>query len=77
MQHYLACDRVRIDGIKVFNRNNYNNDALDIDGCHEVIVRGIIADSDDDGITLKSTSPRLWNRDQWRLPQYQYFRYRG
>ena len=59
MQHYLACDRVRIDGIKVFNRNNYNNDALDIDGCHEVIVRGVIADSDDDGITLKSTSPRL------------------
>ena len=59
MQHYLACNRVRIEGIKVFNRNNYNNDALDIDGCHEVIVKGIIADSDDDGITLKSTSPRL------------------
>ena len=59
MQHYLACDRVRIDGIKVFNRNNFNNDALDIDGYHEVIVKGIIADSDDDGITLKSTSPRL------------------
>lgn len=59
MQHFLACDRLCIDGIKVFNRNNYNNDALDIDGCHEVIVRGMIADSDDDGITLKSTSPRL------------------
>ena len=59
MQHYLACDRVRIEGIKVFNRNNYNNDALDIDGCHDVIVRGMIADSDDDAITLKSTSPRL------------------
>ena len=59
MQHYLACDRVRIEDIRVFNRNNYNNDALDIDGCHEVVVRGVIADSDDDGITLKSTSPRL------------------
>ena len=59
MQHYLACDRLNIDGIKVFNRNNYNNDALDIDGCHDVIVRGVMADSDDDGITLKSTSPRL------------------
>ncbi len=59
MQHYLACDRLNIDGIKVFNRNNYNNDALDIDGCHDVIVRGMMADSDDDGITLKSTSPRL------------------
>ena len=59
MQHYLACDRLRIDGIKVENRNNYNNDALDLDGCHEVIVTGMTADSDDDGITLKSTSPRL------------------
>ena len=59
MQHYLACDRLRIDGIKVFNRNNYNNDALDLDGCHEVIVTNMTADSDDDGITLKSTSPRL------------------
>ena len=59
MQHYLACDRVRISGIKVFNRNNYNNDALDLDGCHDVVVSNVIADSDDDGITLKSTSPRL------------------
>ena len=59
MQHYLACDRIRIDGIRVVNRNNYNNDALDLDGCHDVIVRGVTADSDDDGITLKSTSPRL------------------
>ena len=59
MQHYLACDRVRITDIKVTNRNNYNNDALDLDGCHDVIVSGVMADSDDDGITLKSTSPRL------------------
>ena len=59
MQHYLACDRLVIDGIKVFNRNNYNNDALDLDGCHAVTVTNMIADSDDDGITLKSTSPRL------------------
>ncbi|MBQ2496418.1 MAG: glycoside hydrolase, partial [Prevotella sp.] len=59
MQHYLACDRVHIHGIKIFNRNNYNNDALDLDGCHDVTVSNLIADSDDDGITLKSTSPRL------------------
>ncbi len=58
MQHYLACDRVQIHGIKVFNRNNYNNDALDLDGCHDVVVSNMIADSDDDAITLKSTSPR-------------------
>ena len=58
MQHYLACDDVRISGVRVFNRNNYNNDALDLDGCHNVVVSDLIADSDDDGITLKSTSPR-------------------
>lgn len=59
MQHYLACDRVKIHGITVINRNNYNNDALDLDGYHNVTVSDMIADSDDDGITLKSTSPRL------------------
>lgn len=59
MQHYLACDRVKISNITVFNRNNFNNDALDLDGCHDVVVTGMIADSDDDAITLKSTSPRL------------------
>ncbi len=59
MQHYLACDHLRIDGVSIFNRNNYNNDALDLDGCCDVSVTNIIADSDDDAITLKSTSPRL------------------
>lgn len=59
MQHYLACDRIKIQGITVVNRNNYNNDALDLDGCHDVVVSDMIADSDDDAITLKSTSPRL------------------
>jgi len=59
MQHYLACDRVYLKGLKIFNRSNYNNDGIDLDGCHEVVVSDIISDTDDDGITLKSTSPRL------------------
>ncbi len=59
MQHYLACDRVNIHGLRIYNRNNWNNDALDLDGCHEVVVSDLISDSEDDGITLKSTSPRL------------------
>ena len=59
MQHYLACDHVRIYGITIFNRNHLNNDGLDLDGCHDVIVSNCFIDSDDDGIVLKSTSPRL------------------
>ncbi|MBO7539187.1 MAG: family 43 glycosylhydrolase [Prevotella sp.] len=57
MQHYLACRYVRIENLKIYNRNNYNNDGLDIDGCSGVFVKGLMVDSDDDGITLKSTSP--------------------
>ena len=59
MQHYLACDHVRIEGVTSFNRNHFNNDGLDLDGCHDVIITNCYIDSDDDGITLKSTSPRL------------------
>lgn len=59
MQHYLACENLQIFNVQIFNRNNFNNDALDLDGCRNVIVSGLIADSDDDGITLKSTSPKL------------------
>lgn len=54
-QHYLDCEDVLIDHIQVNNHSNRNNDALDIDGCRRVIVSNSLFDSDDDGITLKST----------------------
>lgn len=59
MQHYLACDRVRIQGITVFNHANKNNDMIDIDGCRDVIISDCIGDTDDDALTFKSTSPRV------------------
>ncbi|MCG6186033.1 glycoside hydrolase family 28 protein [Maribellus maritimus] len=58
MQHYLACENLEIKGINVYNHCNYNNDGIDIDGCTDVVVSGCFVDSDDDGICLKSTSPR-------------------
>jgi polygalacturonase len=58
MQHYLACDDVHISGISVFNHCNKNNDMIDIDGCHRVVIKGCKGDTDDDALTLKSTSPR-------------------
>jgi len=59
MQHDLACDNLQIKDIRVSNHCNYNNDGIDIDGCHDVIISDCIVDSADDGICLKSTSPRL------------------
>ncbi len=54
-QHYLNCEDVFVNGIKVFNHSNRNNDGIDIDGCRRVILSNSIIDSDDDGIVLKST----------------------
>lgn len=59
MQHYLGCEYVHIDGIKIWNHSNKNNDMMDIDGCKYVTISNVIGDSDDDGITIKSTSPLL------------------
>ncbi len=58
MQHYLACENVTIRGISVYNHANQNNDMMDIDGCRNVIIADCFGDTDDDGITLKSTSER-------------------
>ncbi|MBN9297459.1 MAG: glycoside hydrolase family 28 protein [Filimonas sp.] len=53
MQDYLGCDGVVIDGIRVINHSNWNNDGLDIDS-KNVRVSNCEIDSDDDGICLKS-----------------------
>lgn len=57
MQHYLGCRQLRIDGIHIWNHSNKNNDMMDIDGCSQVTIANVTGDSDDDGITIKSTSP--------------------
>lgn len=54
MQHYLVCEDILIEGIRVFNHSNKNNDMMDIDGCRNIRILHCIGDSDDDGITLKS-----------------------
>jgi polygalacturonase len=58
VQHYLACDDVRISGITVRSRVNANNDGIDIDCCHRVIISDCFVDSGDDAIVLKSTAAR-------------------
>jgi len=56
-QHYLNCEDVTINNISVYNHSNRNNDGIDIDGCRRVRLANSTFDSDDDGITLKSTGP--------------------
>lgn len=58
MQHYLACDRVQIRGLRVFNHGGYNSDGMDLDACHDVAVSDCFIDTDDDALCLKSTLDR-------------------
>jgi len=58
MQHYLACEHVTVRGIHVWNFSNANNDGIDLDGCKDCLVSQCVFESDDDGITLKSTLDR-------------------
>jgi polygalacturonase len=58
MQHYLACERVRIHGIAVHDMATYNNDGLDLDGCRDAVVSDCTILSLDDALCLKSTSDR-------------------
>lgn len=59
LQSYIRCEKLRIDGIRVFNHANKNNDLMDIDGCKDVVITNIVGDADDDGITFKSTTDRI------------------
>ncbi len=54
-QHYLNCEDVQVNNIRVFNHSNRNNDGIDIDGCRRFTLSNSIIDSDDDAIVLKST----------------------
>lgn len=58
-QHYFACEDVIVRGIRVYSHANKNNDMIDIDGCKNFIMSDCFGDSDDDAITLKSTSERI------------------
>ncbi len=58
MQQYLACDNVTIRKITVWNHCNKNNDGIDIDACHNVLIENCTLDTQDDAICLKSTLER-------------------
>jgi hypothetical protein len=58
MQNYLNCDDLILQGVRVENLSNWNNDAFDIDGCRNVIVRNCSSLSVDDGLCFKGAGLR-------------------
>ena len=58
MQRYLNCDNLTLHNLDVYNHSNRNNDGIDIDGCHDVIVSDCKIDASDDALCLKSEGHR-------------------
>ena len=58
VQHYLFCDNVTVRGVHVSSNCNGNNDGINIDGCHGVMISDSHFSSGDDAITLKCTTAR-------------------
>lgn len=58
--HLVDCDRVEFKGIHIESRNNNtNNNGIDLDGCHDVLIENCRIYSGDDAICPKSTTERL------------------
>ncbi len=54
--HLVDCTNIHFNGVTVrFRNNNYNNDGLDLDGCHEVLIENCDIEAGDDAICLKSS----------------------
>jgi polygalacturonase len=57
VQHYLDCEDVLIDGIRVRSRRQHvNNDGIDIDSCRRLRIANCDIDCGDDAIVLKATT---------------------
>lgn len=57
VQHYLGCEDVLIDAVRVRSRRDrVNNDGIDIDSCSRVRISNCDIDSGDDAVTLKATT---------------------
>jgi len=54
--HLVDCKKIHFNGVTVrFRNNNYNNDGLDLDGCHDVLIENCDIEAGDDAICLKSS----------------------
>lgn len=56
--HLLACQRVRVEGVRIWAHVASNNDGIDVNACENVVISDSFVDSDDDAIVLKSTLHR-------------------
>lgn len=57
LHHYLACDHLFLNGLKIHSHAAANNDGMDIDDCKNVVVSNCILYCEDDALCFKSSTP--------------------
>jgi hypothetical protein len=57
--HIEKCQYVRLDGVRLFNRANQNNDGFDLTYCKDVFASNCSIDCGDDAFALKEGGERI------------------
>ena len=57
--HIDHCKQVRIDGVRILNRANQNNDGFDLSSCEDVLISNCHIDCGDDAFALKYGGVRI------------------
>ena len=55
--HPIHCRQMRVEGVRISNRVQPNNDGIDVDGCQDVFISNCNISSIDDSIALKAMEP--------------------
>lgn len=55
--HFFQSSNIVVDNISIYNHANKNNDGIDLDSSHNVVIKNCNINSGDDAICIKSTSP--------------------
>ncbi len=55
--HYFQCSDILTDGIFIYSHAHRNNDGIDLDSSHDVVIKNCDINSGDDAMCFKTTSP--------------------
>ncbi len=55
--HFYQSNNIKVDSISIYSHAHHNNDGIDLDSSHNVIITNTNIDAGDDAICIKSTSP--------------------
>ncbi|WP_343328552.1 glycoside hydrolase family 28 protein [Polaribacter staleyi] len=55
--HFFQSSDILVDNITIYNHANKNNDGIDLDSSHDVVIKNCNINSGDDAICIKATSP--------------------